>query len=81
MALHAVIITCKIVIIYLFRPNDSFIGHADISYSSSQGVVKSDSKDTLNRDTICRLEINIISMLGLHEYTIVHFEKSTVGTL
>jgi len=27
MALHAVIITCKIVIIYLFRPNDSFRGY------------------------------------------------------
>ena len=47
----------------------------------SQGSVKSDSEDTLNRDTICRLEINIISMLGPHEYTIVYSEKSTVGTL
>ena len=52
----------------------------DIRYSyPSQWLVKSDSRDTLNRDTVCRLEIHIISS-GPHEYTIVHFEKLTVGT-
>ena len=46
----------------------------------SQGLVKSDSRDTLNRDTVCRLVIYIISMSGSHEYIIVHSEKLTVGT-
>ena len=47
----------------------------------SQGLVNSDSRDTLNRDTVCRLVIYIISMSGSHEYIIVHSEKLTVGTL
>ena len=36
----------------------------------SKGLVKSDSRDTLNRGTVCRLVICIIPTLGPHEYTI-----------
>ena len=47
----------------------------------SKGLVKSDSRDTLNRGTVCKLVISIIPMLSPHEYTILYSEKSTVGTL
>ena len=54
----------------------------DIRYIyPSKGLVKSDSRDTLNKGAVCRLVICIIPMLGPHEYTIVYSEKLTVGTL
>ena len=53
----------------------------DIHIYPNKGLVKSDSRDTLNRGSLQTIVICIIPILGPHEYTIVYSEKTTVGTL